>query len=88
VISETNCAGGGTRERSWLRHNATSRKVAGSCPDKVDFFNLSNPSSRTMVLGSTQPLEISARNFPGGGVDKGQLARRADNLTAICEPIF
>jgi hypothetical protein len=39
----------------------------GSIPDKVDFFNLSNPSSRTMALGSTQPLtEISARNLPGG----------------------
>jgi hypothetical protein len=31
------------------------------------FFNLSNPSNRTMVLGSTQPLtEMSTRNFPGG----------------------
>jgi hypothetical protein len=33
---------------------------AGSSPvrvqDEVDFFNLPNPSSRTMVLGSTQPL--------------------------------
>jgi hypothetical protein len=42
-----------TRERSWLRHYATSRKVAGSSPDKVDFFNLPIPSSRTMALGST-----------------------------------
>jgi hypothetical protein len=24
---------------SWLRHYATSRKVAGSSPDEVDFFN-------------------------------------------------
>jgi hypothetical protein len=33
----------------------------------VDFFNLLNPSSRTMALGSTQPLtEMSARNLPGG----------------------
>jgi hypothetical protein len=24
-------------------------------PDEVDFFNLPNPSSRTMALGSTQP---------------------------------
>jgi hypothetical protein len=38
-----------------------------------------------MALGSTQPLiEMSARNIPGG---KGQPARKADNLTAICEPI-
>jgi hypothetical protein len=26
---------GGTRLRSWLRHCATSRKVAGSIPDSV-----------------------------------------------------
>jgi hypothetical protein len=36
-------------------------------PDEVDFFNLPNPSSRTMALGSTQPLtEMSSRNIPGG----------------------
>jgi hypothetical protein len=28
----------GMRERSWLRHYATSRKVAGSSPDEVDYF--------------------------------------------------
>jgi hypothetical protein len=50
-------------------------------PDKVDFFNLPNPSSRTMALWSTQPLtEMSTRNLPGG---KKWPARRADNLTAI-----
>jgi hypothetical protein len=38
-----------------------------------------------MALGSTQPLaEISTRNLPGV---KGRPARKADNLTAICEPI-
>jgi hypothetical protein len=38
-----------------------------------------------MALGSTQPLtEISTRNIPG---DKGPPARKADNLTAICELI-
>jgi hypothetical protein len=52
---------------SWLRHYATSHKVAGSGPDEVDFFNWLNPSSRTMVLGSTQPLtEMSTKNFRGG----------------------
>jgi hypothetical protein len=30
---------------SWLRHYATSRKVAGSSPDEVDFLNLPNSSS-------------------------------------------
>jgi hypothetical protein len=37
-----------------------------------------------MVLGSTQPLtEVRTRNLPGG---KGGPGRKADNLTAICEP--
>jgi hypothetical protein len=36
-------------------------------PDEVAFFNLPNPSSRTMVLGSTRPqTEISTRNLPVG----------------------
>jgi hypothetical protein len=63
----------------------TSRKVAVSSPDEVVFFNLPNPSSCTKALGWTQPLtEMSSRNLPGG---KGRSARKADNLTAICEPI-
>jgi hypothetical protein len=38
-----------------------------------------------MALGSTQPpTEMSTRNLPRG---KGRPARKADNLTAICEPI-
>jgi hypothetical protein len=56
-----------TQYRSWLRHYATSRKVEVSSPDEVDFFNVPNPSSRIMALGSTQPLtEMSTRNLPGG----------------------
>jgi hypothetical protein len=52
-------------------------------PDEVDFFN-SNPSSRTMALGSTQRLtEMSTRNFPGG---KKQPACSAGNLASIYEP--
>jgi hypothetical protein len=40
----------------------------GSIPDDViGFFNRSNPSSRAVALGSTQPLtEKSTRNLPGG----------------------
>jgi hypothetical protein len=50
-----------------LGQYATSPKVADSSPDEADFLNLPNPSSRTMVLGSTQPLtEMSIRNLPGG----------------------
>jgi hypothetical protein len=59
---------------------------AGRSWDRVPmrgFFNLPNPSSRTMALGLTQPLtEMGTTNLLGG---KGQLACRADNLTAICE---
>jgi hypothetical protein len=36
-------------------------------PDEVDILNLPNPSSRSMALGSTQPLtEMSTRNLLGG----------------------
>jgi hypothetical protein len=65
---------------------ATRRKIAGSIPDEViGFINEPNPSNRTMALGSTQPLtEMNTRNLPGG---KRRKARKADNLTAICEPI-
>jgi hypothetical protein len=39
-----------------------------------------------MALASTQRLtEMTTRNLPG---DKEWLARKADNLTVICEPIF
>jgi hypothetical protein len=49
-----------------LRHYAISRKVAGSSPDGVEFFNLPKPSSRTMALGSTQSLtKMSTRNLSG-----------------------
>jgi hypothetical protein len=38
-----------------------------------------------MALGSTQSLtEMSIRNLPGS---KGRPTGKADNLTAICEPI-
>jgi anti-sigma-K factor RskA len=48
-------------------------------------IDLINPSSRTMTLGLTQVLtEMSIRDLPGG---RGRPARKADNLTAICESI-
>jgi hypothetical protein len=38
-----------------------------------------------MILGSTQPKTgMITRNLPGV---KGRPARKADNFTAICEPI-
>jgi len=52
-----------TRWRSWLRHCATSRKVAGSIPDAIiGIFHLRNPFGRTMAPGLTQSLtEMSNR---------------------------
>jgi hypothetical protein len=57
---------------------------AGRSPVRREFFNLPNPSSRIMALGSTQTLtEMSTRNLPGG---KKRPACRADNLAYVCEP--
>jgi hypothetical protein len=70
-----------------MKARQVSEQVAGSTPDEVIelFFNSSNPSSRTATNGFTQPLtEMSTRPLPGG---KGRQASRADNLTAIYEPI-
>jgi hypothetical protein len=60
---------------------------AGSIPGEViGLFNWPNPTSRNMALRSTQPLaEMSTKNLPG---DKGRPMHKADNLTAICEPII
>jgi hypothetical protein len=71
------------RWRSWLRHYTTSRNVAGSSPDEVDFFfNLPNASSRTMALESNQPLtEISTKNFPGG--KGGRRVRRTTSPPSV-----
>jgi hypothetical protein len=61
-------------------------KVAGSISDEViRFFSWPKPSSRSIALGSSQPLtEMSTMNLPGG---KEQPVCKADNLTAICESI-
>jgi len=58
----------GTGWRGWLRHWATSRRVAGSIPDGViGIFHWHNPSGRTIALGLTQPLtEMSTRNISWG----------------------
>ena len=59
-----------TAVAQWLRCCAANRKVAGSIPD---------PSDRTMVLGSTQPLtEISTRRISWGQM---RPVRKADHLT-------
>jgi hypothetical protein len=76
---------------SWLRHYATSRKVAGLNPDEVNefFFIFPNPSNHTMALGVDS---ASNRNeyhqiFLGGGGGEAWPTHSADNLTTICEPV-
>jgi hypothetical protein len=69
------CVGGG---------HAVALLFQALCYKPEGIFELANLFSRTMALGSTQPLaEMSTRNLPGS---KGRPARKADNLTAICEP--
>ena len=73
---------GGTQWRSWLRHCAASRKVAGSIPVGITgIFHWHNPSGRTMALELTQPLtEMSTRNIYWG---LRRPVRKADNLTTF-----
>jgi hypothetical protein len=63
--------------------------VTVSISDEVTgFFNLPNPSRRTKAQVLTQPLtEMSTKNLPGGEGDKARPEHKADNITAICEPI-
>jgi len=67
-VSSTSDLNGGTQCCSWLRHRATSLKIAGSIPDDViRIFHRHNPSGRIMALGLTQPLtEMSTRNISWG----------------------
>ena len=59
TTTTTGGGGGGTRWRSWLRHCATSRMVAGSIPDGViGIFHWLRAFDRNMDLESTQPLTV------------------------------
>jgi hypothetical protein len=53
-------------------------------PISLIFFNLPNPSSRTMDLAFAQPIIVMStkRSFKG----KTRPVRQADSLTAVCEP--
>jgi hypothetical protein len=84
IVSEN---GGGTHWRSWLRHCATSLKVAGSIPDGViGIFNWYNASGCTMTLKSTQPLtEMNTRNLLWG---KGGRCVVLTTLTPSCADCF
>jgi hypothetical protein len=63
----------GTRWRSWLRHCAKRRKVAGSIPDGViEIWHSLNPSCRITGLGLTEALT------------EGRSVRRADKMPPSC----
>jgi hypothetical protein len=65
-------------------HYDTVQKVAGWSPDEViAFFSRPNPSGRTMVLGSTQPLTNDYQEFSWGNA---RPASKADAI-AMCDPI-
>ena len=50
----------GTRWHSWLRHCATSKKVAGSIPDGViGIFHRYNPSGRSKAPGVDSASNIN-----------------------------
>jgi hypothetical protein len=52
----------------------------------LDFFNLPNPSGRTMLLGLTQPVkDKNTRNIPRS---EGRLVQKSDKLNAVCEPMY
>jgi len=85
ISIQQSITGRGTWWRSWLRHCATSQKVAGSIPDGViGIFHWLNPSSCTMALGSTQPeTEMSTRNISCRW-GKGSLCVRLTTLPPSC----
>jgi hypothetical protein len=59
-------------------------KNSVSTDEVIRFLNWPDPFSRTMALGSTQPLTEMTGIFLGG---KWGPAHRAENLTPICEQI-
>ena len=86
-----------TQWRSWLRHCATSRNVAGSIPDGVidilTYWHI--PSGRSVILSLTQPLNRNGyQEYFLGGKDgwcvglTTLLCRLSWNLEAItsCNP--
>jgi hypothetical protein len=77
----------GTCERSWLKHYATNRRVAGSSLDEViEFFQFTlsfQPQYGPGVYSASNRNECQ-KMFLGS---RARPARKADNLIAICEPI-
>jgi hypothetical protein len=70
-----------------FRHYATSWKDAGSIPEEIIvFFDWPNLSKHIMALGVDLVSNRNEYQEFSWGV-KGRLARKVENLTAICEPI-
>jgi hypothetical protein len=57
---------GGTRQRSWLGHYVTSRKVAGSSPEEVDFFNLPHYGPGVDSASNRNEYQESSWGVKGG----------------------
>ena len=68
VISKLHGIKRGMWWRSWLRHRPKIPKIVGSIPNSdTGIFHCLNPSGRTMVFESTQPLtEMSTMDIPFG----------------------
>jgi len=79
----------GTLWRSWLRHCATSRHVAGSIPDGVtDIFHWHNSFGRTMALRTTQPLKEYLLGGKGGRCVGMTLTPSCVDCLEIWEPQY
>jgi hypothetical protein len=75
------------RQRSWLRHYATNRKVAASSPDAVEFLIYLILPAALWPWIDTASNRIEYQESPGrGGGGDGLPALKTDNFTAICEP--
>jgi len=70
---------------SWLRHCATSRKVAGSIPNCQWNFSLTQSFRPHLLLRSTQPLtEMSTRDISWGGGERRPVPRADNLITFTC----
>jgi hypothetical protein len=77
--------GNNTRQLSWLRH-ATSRKLAGFITDEViEFFSINY--SFQPHYGPRVDSASNRNKYQEISWVQGRPARKADNLTPICEPI-
>jgi hypothetical protein len=70
----------------WEPQPLTTLRASKTCRGENFTFTLPNPSSRITAMGVDSG---SNRNeYQESSCGKGLPARKADNLAAICEPIF